>query len=180
MSVLHIARIGHPALLARAEPVGDPQTAEVQRLIDDMAETLDEARGLGLAAPQVRESLRIILARPAAGRSGAADVPPLVLIDPVLEPVDEELEAGLEGCLSIPGLRGIVPRYRRVRYRGLDRHGEPVTGEAEGLFARVLQHEVDHLDGILFLMRMPDLRYLSAEEELERFFAEVVQPGRQE
>jgi len=174
VAVLDIAQIGHPVLLRPAEPAGDPRDPEIRRLIDDMVETLEEARGLGLAAPQVRRSLRILLARPVGARAEAVRTPPLVLVDPVIEPVGEETEAGLEGCLSIPRLRGIVPRHRRVRYRGRDRQGEPVEGEAEGLFARILQHEVDHLDGILFLMRMPDLRYLSVEEQLERFLAGVV------
>lgn len=171
MAVLDIVQIGHPVLLQRAEPVIDPHDPELQRLIDDMTETLEEARGLGLAAPQVRQSLRLLLARPTEARCEAMRVPPIVLINPELEPLDQEVEAGLEGCLSIPRLRGLVPRHRRVRYRGLNRAGEPVEGEAEGLFARILQHEVDHLDGILFLMRMPDLRYLSVEEQLERFLA---------
>ncbi|GBD43443.1 Peptide deformylase [bacterium HR40] len=176
MAVLDIAKIGHPVLLRRAEPVGDPTTGDIRRLVADMRETLEEARGLGLAAPQVRESLRILLARPVGKRETARQVPPLVLVDPVVEPLGEEMEMGLEGCLSIPSLRGLVPRYRRVRYRAVDEQGEAVEGEAEGLFARILQHEIDHLDGILFLMRMPDLRYLSVEEQLERFLAEVVAP----
>jgi peptide deformylase len=174
MAVLDIVQIGHPVLLQRAQPVRDPHDPDIQRLIDDLIETLEEARGLGLAAPQVRRSLRVLLARPTEARSEAAKVPPIVLINPELEPVGRDMEEGLEGCLSIPRLRGLVPRHRRVRYRGLSRSGEPVEGEAEGLFARILQHEVDHLDGILFLMRMPDLRYLSVEEQLERFLATTV------
>lgn len=173
MAVLDIAQIGHPVLVRPAEPVGDPTAPEIRRLIDDMVETLDEKGGLGLAAPQVRTGLRILLARPIGSRESARQTPPLALVDPVVEPLDGEMEFGLEGCLSIPSLRGLVPRYRRVRWRGLDRSGEPVAGEAEGLFARILQHEADHLEGILFLMRMPELRYLSVGEQLERFLAEV-------
>lgn len=179
MAVLDIAQIGHPMLLQRAEPVRDPRVPEIQRLIDDMLETLDEAGGLGLAAPQVRRSVRLLLARPVSGPGASREVPPLVLVDPEIEPEGEESEMGIEGCLSIPRLRGLVPRHRRLRYRGLDRHGDPVEGVAEGLFARILQHEVDHLEGILFLIRMPDLRYLSVEEQLERFLAEVVARERE-
>ena len=173
MATLAIAQIGHPVLLTCAAPVAEPNLPAIQRLIDDMIETLNEARGLGLAAPQVHTSLRIILARPATRRGEAAMVPPLVLVNPEIEPIDEECESGLEGCLSIPRLRGMVPRYRRLRWRGRNRHGEAVQGEAEGLFARILQHEVDHLEGILFLMRMPDLRYLALEDQVERLLARL-------
>ncbi len=179
MTLLEIARLGHPVLITPAEPVRDPAEPEPQRLIDDMIETLEDAGGLGLAAPQVHRRLRLILARPLEEGQAREEVPPLVLIDPELE-LGEEDELAIEGCLSLPGLRGVVPRAKRVRYRGVDRHGRPLTGEAEGVFARILQHEVDHLDGILFLMRMPDLRYLAYEEEMEHLLAALETQGEQQ
>ncbi|MDX6750489.1 peptide deformylase [Geminicoccaceae bacterium 1502E] len=166
MTLLKIARLGHPVLLQPAMPVADPRAPEMQRLAADMVETMLDARGLGLAAPQVHQSLRLLVALPIAAREEPRDVAPLVLFNPELEPAGEEREEGLEGCLSIPGLRGFVPRWRTVRWRGLDFAGEPVEGVAEGLFARVLQHEVDHLDGILYLARMSDTRRLAFEAEL--------------
>ena len=166
MTLRKIARLGHPVLLAKAEPVGDPTQPEIARLIEDMLETMQDAGGVGLAAPQVHESLRLMLAVDPA--SAADGNPPTchVLVDPVLEPVDGEMEDGFEGCLSIPGLRGLVPRHRRLRWRALDRDGAPVGGMAEGFFARVLQHEVDHLDGVLYLSRMTDLRQIAFDREL--------------
>lgn len=166
MTLLKIARLGHPVLLQPALPVADPRAPEMQRLADDMVETMLDARGLGLAAPQVHRSLRLLVALPIAAREEPRDAAPLVLFNPELEPIGAEGEEGLEGCLSIPGLRGFVPRWRAVRWRGLDRTGAALEGVAEGLFARVLQHEVDHLDGILYLARMSDTRRLAFEAEL--------------
>lgn len=160
MAVLKIARMGHPVLLAQAEPVPDPTTPDMRRLVRDMAETLLDAGGIGLAAPQVHESLRMFLWR---------DCETLrALFNPKLTPVGEERALGWEGCLSIPGLRGQVPRFTRIAWRGLDQNGEPVEGVAEGLGARVLQHEHDHLDGLFYLMRMEDLSMLGFTEELAR------------
>ncbi len=179
MSILKIARMGHPVLLRPAAPVA-PETiasdAELQRLIDDMAETLADAGGVGLAAPQVFAGRRAILAMAPAARGEPEDAAPLtLLINPELELVGEERQLGWEGCLSIPGLRGAVPRATEVRFRGLDRTGAPVEGVAHGFFARVLQHEVDHLDGLLYPMRMKDFRYFGFDEELQRLEAEARQ-----
>jgi peptide deformylase len=160
MAVLKIARMGHPVLLAHAEPVPDPTTPDMRRLVRDMAETLLDAGGIGLAAPQVHESLRMFL-----WRDGEAL---RALFNPELAPIGEERALGWEGCLSIPGLRGQVPRFTRMAWRGLDPNGEPVEGVAEGLGARVLQHENDHLDGLFYLMRMEDLSMLGFTEELAR------------
>lgn len=179
MTLRKIARLGHPVLLARAEPVGDPGQPEIARLIADMIETMHDAHGVGLAAPQLHESLRLIVARdpgapgPSAPGSGATEPPLLVLVDPELRPLDDEREDGLEGCLSIPGLRGLVPRWRRVAWRGLDRHGAAIEGVAEGFLARVLQHEVDHLDGVLYPMRMTDLRQLALDSEINHLQARL-------
>lgn len=172
-----IRLVGDPVLLTLAEPVADPAAPEVQDLIDDMVVTLAEAQGLGLAAPQVGHSLRLVLALPVADPAGRAAGLPSILLNPELEPLDGGQEHGFEGCLSIPGLRGRVARHRRVRYRALDRHGRPVAGEAEGLFARVLQHEVDHLDGVLYPMRMADLRHLAVLGELPHLSAWIASQG---
>jgi peptide deformylase len=164
MAILKIARLGHPVLLRRAEPVEDPTAPEIRRLIADMAETMADAGGLGLAAPQVHVPLRLFVWRTDTGTA--------VLANPEIEPLGEEQERAWEGCLSIPGLRGCVSRPRRIRFRGLDAEGRSVEGEAEGLAARVLQHETDHLDGVLYLMRMDDLSLLGFTEELARAAAE--------
>lgn len=160
MSILKIARMGHPVLLAVAEPIPDPTAPEIRRLIADMAETMDDASGLGLAAPQVHVPLRLFIWRQQDG-IGA-------LVNPALEPVGDEIEGGWEGCLSIPGLRGRVPRWRRIRFSGLDAEGNPVSGEVEGLAARVMQHETDHLDGILYPSRMTNHALFGFTEELTR------------
>ena len=171
MALLKIARMGHPVLLARAEPVADPAAPPVRQLISDMIETMEDARGAGLAAPQVHVGQRIFVYRVPEERSAGPDDPPRAvqaLINPVLTPVGEEIALGMEGCLSIPGLRGVVPRPARIRYSGFDRDGNPVEGEASGFLAIVLQHENDHLDGILYPMRMTDLTRFGFEDEIAR------------
>lgn len=172
MALLKIARMGHPVLLARAEPVSDPHAPGVRQLIDDMVETMHDARGAGLAAPQVHVGQRIFVYRVPEERSTGADDPPLpvqALINPEITPIGDEMTQRLEGCLSIPGLRAVVPRHARVRYEGIDRDGEPVRGEATGFLAMVLQHENDHLDGILYPMRMTDMTRFGFEEELAQY-----------
>ncbi|MBB5689086.1 peptide deformylase [Roseomonas alkaliterrae] len=161
MAILKIARMGHPILLGVAEPVADPTAPEIRRLVADMAETMEDAGGVGLAAPQVHVPLRIFVWRTGAGGVSA-------LINPEIEPVGEETETAWEGCLSIPGLRGAVRRAARLRFRGLDIAGNAIEGEASGLVARVMQHETDHLDGILYPMRMEDLSQFGFNEELAR------------
>jgi len=181
MSILKIARMGHPVLLGRAEALPEADVAGdpgLQALIDDMIETLADAGGVGLAAPQVFAGRRVILAMAPAERGAPEEAAPLtVLINPELELVGEP-ELGWEGCLSIPGMRGAVPRAPAARYRGLGRDGQPVEGEARGFFARVLQHEVDHLDGVLYPMRMRDFRYFGFDEELNRLEREAARAAR--
>lgn len=169
MSLRKIARMGHPVLLQKAAPVND--VARLQDLIRDMEETLIDACGIGLAAPQVHESLRVILVSvPDHRREGEEPAVQITaLINPVLELLGQEMVTGWEGCLSIPGLRGAVPRHAAVRFRALNASGEPVEGNATGMMARVLQHEVDHLDGILYPMRMDDLSQIGFDEEIARF-----------
>lgn len=160
MALLKIARMGHPVLLGTAAPVADPTAPGMRRLVADMRETLADAGGIGLAAPQVHAPLRLFLW--SDGEAVRA------LFNPVLAPEGAEEALAWEGCLSIPGLRGLVRRPARVRWSGLDEDGQPVSGVAEGIGARVLQHEADHLDGIFYLQRMDDLSRLGFAEELAR------------
>ena len=174
MSILKIALMGHPVLLQPAEPVDDPRSPEVARLVADMVETLKDVRGRGLAAPQVHVGKRVVVFyAPSENDEESPERPePLtVLINPEIEILTEEEEDGWEGCLSVPGMRGVVPRATRVRYRGVDLAGAPIDWEVTGHHARVVQHECDHLDGILYPMRMEDLGLLVFESELPHFMA---------
>ena len=172
MAILKIARMGHPVLLRRADPVPDPTIPEIRRLISDMIETMEDASGAGLAAPQVHVPLRLFVFRiPPARTTGAPDDDAMgntVLVNPEIEPLSEEQVLHWEGCLSIPGLRAAVPRWTRVRYRAVDGEGQPVEAEAGGFHAAVVQHEQDHLDGILYPMRMKDFRLFGFTEDLAR------------
>ena len=177
MTLRKIALLGQPVLLARAKPVADLADPEVQRLIDDMLATMADADGIGLAAPQVHEPLRIVVALELRDRAEREHAVAHVLVNPELTPLGEASELAFEGCLSIPSLRGRVPRHAGCGYRALDRRGREITGVATGLFARVLQHEVDHLDGILYPMRMADLRELAFTSELRHLSAWLEQRG---
>jgi peptide deformylase len=172
MTLLKIARMGHPVLRARAAEVEDPTEPRVRCLVEDMIETMEDAGGTGIAAPQVHMPHRIVVFRVDAERltdlPGDSEQDLTVLINPVIEPVGSERAFGWEGCLSVPGMRGVVPRHLRIRYRGLDLDGRPIEREAAGFHARVVQHECDHLDGILYPQRMTDLRLLFFVEELQR------------
>ncbi|GAN70075.1 peptide deformylase [Acetobacter syzygii] len=172
MSVLAIARMGHPILLQRAVEVEDVNAPQIRLLLQNMRETLTESGGVGLAAPQVYVSLRMFLYSVPPARSEGEEDPPRsvqALINPVLEPVGSDTVPRLEGCLSIPGLRGEVPRYRQVRYKGWNEHGVWVEGVASGFCANVMQHEMDHLDGILYPMRMTDMARFGFEAEIGRY-----------
>ncbi len=160
MAILGIARMGHPVLRRLADPAADPTDPSVARLIRDMAETLDDAGGVGLAAPQVHERVRVILVRP------PGEAPAFTVINPVVTPLDDDRELGWEGCLSIPGLRGVVPRHRRILCHGVAPDGRHVVHDVEGFVARIVQHEVDHLDGVLYIDRMVDLRDLVFEDQM--------------
>ena len=172
MAILKIARMGHPVLLRTCDPVPDPGAAEIRRLVADMMETMMDAPGVGLAAPQVYQPLRLFVFRVPGGREteDPQDAPlgNTVLINPIVEPIGDERVMGWEGCLSIPDLRAAVPRANRIRYRGVDCDGNTIEREATGFHARVVQHEYDHLDGILYPMRMTDFRYFGFTEELDR------------
>lgn len=168
MSILKIARMGHPILQGVAETVADPTAPEIQRLINDMLETMIDAGGAGLAAPQVHVPLRLLIFQVPVGRCQGEAVPLTVLINPEIEPLDDAVQTAYEGCLSLPQLTGAVPRFAKMRYRGLGRDGELIERDAEGFHARVIQHEYDHLDGILYPMRMPDLGSFGFVEEIRR------------
>ncbi len=183
MAILKIARMGHPVLKRVAQPIDDPGAPEVRRLVNDMLETLEDAGGTGLAAPQVHVPRRVVLfyvsterAQRENGREDGEDgedapdeaeeVPLTVLVNPTIEPLTEEMVVSWEACLSLPDLAGRVPRYKAVRYRGLDLRGEEIVREARGFHARVVQHECDHLDGVLYPQRMTDLSTLTFASEL--------------
>ncbi|HVA15940.1 MAG TPA: peptide deformylase [Stellaceae bacterium] len=173
MAILKIARMGHPVLRRRAEPVADPAAPEIHRLIADMAETLADIGGAGLAAPQVHVPLRVVIfevpEHRLTGRPEDQALALTALINPVIEPLGPEQELGWEGCLSVPGLKGAVSRFARIRYRGVAPDGTAIDRSVEGFHARVVQHECDHLDGVLYPQRMTDMRLLMFVEEGARF-----------
>lgn len=175
MAILKIAKMGHPVLRRRAAEVADPTAAEIHRLIEDMIETMEDADGAGLAAPQVHVPLRVVVFHVPGDRDEDAPepVPLTVLINPVVEALTEEKTTGWEGCLSVPGMVGAVPRFTRVRYRGVSPDGAPIDRVAEGFHARVAQHECDHLDGVLYPQRMDDLSLLMFRDQLRYHGAEV-------
>ena len=158
MSVREILKMGDPRLLRVAEPVTEFGTPAMQELIADMFDTMYDANGAGLAAPQIGVNLQLVIFgfRQNQRYPDAPQVPETVLINPVLTPLSKEKEDGFEGCLSVPGLRGLVPRYTRLRYQGVDQFGKVIDREVDGFHARVVQHEVDHLLGILYPMRIED------------------------
>jgi len=179
MAILKVARMGHPVLRAKALPVpqNQIQTAPVQRLIDDLFETMHEYSGIGLAAPQVHQSVRIFVAGLREGEVGQAipadeDMPFVALINPEVTLVGDPVHESWEGCLSIPEIRGLVPRAANIRVQAFDRTGARISFTAAGLPARVIQHETDHLDGVLFFDRMRTLESLAFMEEYRRFWTE--------
>ena len=158
MSVHEILRMGDARLLRQAEPVTEFSSSELDTLIADMFDTMRAADGAGLAAPQIGVNLRVVIFgfRENARYPDAPPVPETVLINPVIRPLHAEMDEGWEGCLSVPGLRGMVPRFLHLHYRGFDQHGNLIDREAHGFHARVVQHECDHLDGVLYPMRIRD------------------------
>jgi peptide deformylase len=162
MAVREILKMGDARLLRMAEPVRVFDTPELHALIADMFDTMEAANGAGLAAPQIGENLQLVIFGFASNARypDAPPVPRTVLINPLIEALGDEEEEGWEGCLSVPGLRGVVPRYAHIRYRGLDPLGQAIEREADGFHARVVQHEVDHLIGRLYPTRMRDLTKL--------------------
>lgn len=165
--------MGDPRLLQKAQPVPAFDTPELHALIADMRDTMEALNGAGLAAPQIGVALQVVIFGVSRNPRypDAEEVPYTVLVNPVITPLGSEMEEDWEGCLSVPGLRGLVPRYKRVRYQGCDQHGQAIDRQVAGFHARVVQHECDHLQGILYPMRMRDLSKLG--------FTEVLFPGRE-
>ena len=171
MPIRPVLRMGDPVLLQKAAPVERFDTPELHALIQDMKDTMAYMNGAGIAAPQIGVSLRVVIF--GVGSSprypDAEEVPFTVLLNPVINPIGNEMEEGWEGCLSVPGMRGVVPRYTQIHYKGFDEYGNPIDRKVSGFHARVVQHECDHLDGILYPMRI---------EDLTRFgFTDVLFPG---
>ena len=166
--IRRILRMGDPRLFQRSQPVDRFATPELRELVADMRETMVSASGAGLAAPQIGVPLRVVIFGFEHNQRypDAEPVPYTEIVNPVLTSLGQEMEEDWEGCLSVPGLRGRVPRYARLRYSGFDPEGKPVQREASGFHARVVQHECDHLDGILYPMRMRDLRLLGYTDVL--------------
>jgi peptide deformylase len=185
MSILKVSRMGHPVLRKKVKPVpvADIATPTIQRLIDDMMQTMVEYHGVGLAAPQVHEELRLFVAQVVTDHDDEAEEaeaaegesrPPklMAVINPEITPVGRHVEEDWEGCLSIPDLRGLVPRHRDIKVRAYDRTGKHVEIAATGFMARVIQHETDHLDGVLFVDRMKSFDSLSFLDEYARYHVE--------
>jgi peptide deformylase len=174
MAILKVARMGHPVLRARARPIEPAQigSPRIQQLIDDMFETMQEYQGVGLAAPQVHESVRVFVAgfAPDEDDESARGVPLMALINPEITPIGPDLVEDWEGCLSIPDIRGRVPRSRQISVRAYDRRGKRVELKAAGFTARVIQHETDHLDGVLFFDRMRSFQTLTFLDEFGRYW----------
>jgi len=167
MAIRPVLRMGEPLLQRIAAPV-TRFDAELHALLTDMDDTMRALNGAGIAAPQIGVSQRVVIFELADNPRypHIAPVPYTVLVNPLVTPLTAEEDEGWEGCLSVPGMRGLVPRHRRVRYRGYDQHGAPIDRTVEGFHARVVQHEVDHLDGILFPQRVWDLRDFGFEDVL--------------
>ena len=186
MSILKVARMGHPVLRARARAidVGEIKSSRIQQLIDDMFETMKEYHGVGLAAPQVHASIRLFVAGFAPDPDGEEDeerVPLMTVINPEITVAGAEMGEDWEGCLSIPDIRGKVPRARRIVLRAFDRKGKRFELQASGFTARVIQHETDHLDGVLFFDRMSSFATLTFLEEFGRYWSERgARPVREE
>jgi len=172
MSILKVAHMGHPVLRTKARSLDrtDIKSATVQKLIDDMMETMKEYHGVGLAGPQVHEGVRLFVAALDAGRDVENPSEPIAIINPEIVPVTSELVEDWEGCLSIPDIRGRVPRLREIKVRAFDRNGDKIELRAANFAARVIQHETDHLDGILFFDRMKSFESLTFLEEYSRYW----------
>jgi peptide deformylase len=175
MSLLKVARMGHPVLRTRAKEIerSDLKKSSMQKLIDDMIDTMHEYHGVGLAGPQIHEALRIFVAaiNPADEEPLSPGAEPMVFINPVIEPIGHEMYEDWEGCLSIPDIRGRVPRARAIKVTALDRSGGKIEVTSQDFPARVIQHETDHLDGILFFDRMRSFETLAFMDEYARYWS---------
>ena len=169
MAILKIAKLGHPVLLKKTNEISNLNDIDLKKIIYDMSETMIDANGIGLAAPQVHLSHRLFIYRnPDIEEEEKIKVS--VLINPKIENISNETEDDWEGCLSIPGMSGLVRRSKKIKYSAIDLKGEKVSGEVDGLHARVIQHEFDHLNGILYTSRLADKRAFGYSEEIEKFW----------
>jgi len=168
MTIRTVLRMGNPQLLQRSEPVSQFDTPQLFELLEDMRDTMRVKNGAGLAAPQIGVALRVVIfgVQLNSRYPDAEKVPETVLINPVITPLTQDMEEGWEGCLSVPGVRGVVSRYTKVRYQGKDEHGAIIDRTVSGFHARLVQHECDHLDGILYPMRMKDMSRFGFLDEL--------------
>ena len=172
MTVEAVLKMGDPRLFEVAKPVTAFDTPQLHELVQDMQQTMEALNGAGLAAPQLGIGLQVVIFGVTRNPRypDAEEVPHTVLINPKIAPLDEEMEEGWEGCLSVPGMRGLVPRYKRLRYQGRDQYGKTIERSVSGFHARVVQHECDHLQGILYPMRIRDMRNFG--------YSEVLFPGQ--
>ena len=169
MSILKIAKLGHPVLLRKSAEIDKFSTESLKKIVYDMSETMIDYNGIGLAAPQVHLSKRVLIFRnPDLEEKDKIQITPL--INPVFEPLGDDKEDDWEGCLSIPGMQGLVRRYKKIKYYGLDLDGNKIENEVDGLHARVVQHEIDHLDGILYTDRLADKKAFGYEKEIIEFW----------
>ncbi len=168
MAIREILRMGNPILLKVSEKVKKFDTPEIHELIKDMIETMKDAQGAGLAAPQVGESIQLVIFGVDKNERypDAEEVPFTVLINPVITPLTQEKDDDWEGCLSVPGMRGVVPRYKTINYKGFDQYGNEINRNAEGFHARVVQHECDHLFGILYPSRIANMKLFGFHDEI--------------
>ncbi|NQV57294.1 MAG: peptide deformylase [Rhodospirillales bacterium] len=197
MAILKIARMGHPVLFRTADALSDPTAPEVAQIADDMIATLEDSGGIGLAAPQVHISKRIVVFFIPGERTeeeednfdqGAEEdgefeektVDLTVMINPVIEPLSDEMVTGWEACLSVPDMMGAVPRFAKIRYRWQTLEGGTMEREADGFHARAVQHECDHLDGVLYPMRMADMSSFGFAEEIHRYPRKITAPEEQD
>ena len=171
MTVRRVLKMGDPLLYRKAEPAKGFNTPELDALVADMFDTMAALNGAGLAAPQIGVSQRVVIFSVESNPRypDVEPVPTTVLINPLLTPIGDEMEEGWEGCLSVPGLRGLVTRYKSLRYTGFDQHGKPLDRTVSGFHARVVQHECDHLEGVLYPQRMHDLSKLVFESEIQHW-----------
>jgi peptide deformylase len=169
MAIKPVLRMGQESLFELSEEVIEFNTIQLESLLTDMWDTMAEENGAGIAAPQIGINLRVVIfGYENNSRYPDEDaIPQTVLINPVITPIGDEMEEGWEGCLSVPGMRGLVPRFSHIRYQGFDLFGHPIDREVDGFHARVVQHECDHVDGILYPQRIEDMSYFGFSDELE-------------
>jgi peptide deformylase len=170
MAARKVLRMGHPLLLEKSHEIKEFSTKELHNLIQDLRDTMRVEEGAGIAAPQIGVLLRVVIfgvTKDNARYPGRGEVPDTVLINPLITPLGDAMDDGWEGCLSVPGMRGLVPRYSRIHYRGFDENGQVIDRQVDGFHARVVQHECDHLEGILYPMRVQNMREFGFKEELK-------------